>query len=133
MLEEVATYGHLVGVGGPVLDTELPLKVPILEFTKDNFDPTLPAKRPDGWVAARKKRVHKKEQLDRLRGVPNHIIEERRRQREIDVRIIFPTFSFIITKNYDISNMWYTGGEVNVGRGCKAWTFGRYWRTTEDC
>ena len=87
MLEEVATYGHLMGIGGPSLDTEK-LKVPVLEFTKDNFDPNYTSKRPEGWIAARKKRVYKKEQLDRLRGVSNFQIEENRRQREIDVWIV---------------------------------------------
>ncbi len=87
MLEEVATYGHLVGVGGPVSDTDLPLQVPVLEFTAENFDPAFPSKRPQGWVAARKKRVYRKEQIDRLRGVPQSTVEEMRRQREIDVRL----------------------------------------------
>lgn len=92
MLEEVATYGHLVGVGGLLEEGELPLQVPVLIFNKDNFDPMYPSKRPDGWVAARKKRVYKKERIEALRGMTSGAIEESHRQREIDVRI----FSFFL-------------------------------------
>ena len=102
MLEEVATYGHLVGVGGPLEEGELPLQVPLLVFNKDNFDPMYPSKRPDGWVAARKKRVYKKERIEALRGMTSGMIEETHRQREIDVSFSMYIIYIYIYTQYSI-------------------------------
>lgn len=65
---------------------KLILSEPVQELviTPDTFDPTDPSKRPSGWNGVRARRLHRKEQLDRLRGVSEPSILERRLQREVD-------------------------------------------------
>ena len=106
MVKEVLVHGNVLGVGGLDIKTTLekakqqaaaasstssifamkqrktasPYEPIIIDET--NFDPNIESKRPNGWSALRKRRVYRKEQLDRLRGVSDMIILEKRGDRE---------------------------------------------------
>jgi hypothetical protein len=102
MIREVMEHGNVVGVGGldpKELKKNAPEKAGLrradgsmnanpgvsleqLDISSDTFDPSDESKRPSGWAAIRKKRIYKREQLDRLRGVSEAIIQSRRAQRE---------------------------------------------------
>lgn len=53
-----------------------------LVITTENYDPKDPTRRPEGWSAIRGKRVYRREQLDRLRGISDAVIKEKRPQKE---------------------------------------------------
>lgn len=56
-----------------------------IHFDGDNFNPGQPSVRPTGWAEIRSKRVFLKEHIERLNGVSEKLILERRPQKEIDV------------------------------------------------
>jgi hypothetical protein len=59
-----------------------------LDISPATFDPKDPKKRPQGWNTVQRKRVFKKEQLDRLRGVREADIISKRDQRLAEVSLI---------------------------------------------
>ena len=106
MVKEVLAYGNVVGVGGLSMEevkkiarrssvnrrsvrrpsTAAPAKTNVnfekLDINPDTFDPSDPEKRPTGWAEVRRKRVYKREQLDRLRGAAEATLLNLRAQRE---------------------------------------------------
>lgn len=58
--------------------------VGLIKFDPTNFDPANPNKRPTGWNSVRRKRVLKKEQLERLRGTKEEEIEAKHDERGLE-------------------------------------------------
>jgi hypothetical protein len=87
---KATTTSAQVSVVTPRTAHKLVLNEPVQELviSPDTFDPSDPLKRPAGWTAVRARRLHRKEQLDRLRGVSEPSILERRLQRETDEETI---------------------------------------------
>lgn len=98
MIKEVVTHGNVLGVhcGGLDIKTAMEKAKEIekaereanssalcpLVILESNFDPNIDSKRPNGWHAVRKRRVYKREQLDRFRGITEAVIQAKRAERE---------------------------------------------------
>lgn len=98
MVKEVVAHGNVLGVncGGLDIKTALEKAKEVEKAEKDansaalaplvilesNFDPNIDSKRPNGWHEIRKRRVYKREQLDRFRGISEATIQAKRAERE---------------------------------------------------
>jgi len=86
MLEEVRVHGQVQGLktGGRKRSSTLQQDVSNLEVNSDNFDFPNPAKRPFFWNEVRTKRVMLKEHIERINGVPEATLTEKRPTKEVD-------------------------------------------------
>lgn len=81
MLKDLENYNCILSIPTR-LSEDSELGVTSLDFTEMNFDVDVRTKRPPGWLELKLKRLAVQEQTDRIAGLPEEKILQKREERE---------------------------------------------------